>query len=200
MLVHGKIKNKRNVLDLLSLVGILSEDGENVSLAELLNWWTLHFFPKTLICKYRKKKRAPTRVCAEIKWSSSMELEKSAAFKAQLGEERESNLLLGALRSGATSWLDAPAHSSHSEAPCSRWARCCLPCWGPTCAERALGGSRAAAHRWAPLITAHSCSRRKEKNGVISAALVWRQVAGDQSKSPANTATDGRLELSALPV
>lgn len=155
-------------MNLLSLVGILSEDGGIVSLAILEKTAILLFdehciFPQRLWYVSTERRKGPLRVCAEIKWSSSMELEKSAAFKAALGEERESNLLLGALRSGATSWLDAPAHSSHSEAPCSRWARCCLPCWGPTCAERALGGSRAAAHRWAPLITAHSCSRRKKK-------------------------------------
>lgn len=73
-----------------------------------------------------------------------MELEKSAAFKAQLGEERESNLLLGALDppprldwtvplSAVTLRLFAAGGHAVASAPM------------PTCAERALGGSRAAA-------------------------------------------------------
>lgn len=41
----------------------------------------------------QKDWKRPLHKCAEIKWSSSMELEKSA-FKEQRGEERETDLLL----------------------------------------------------------------------------------------------------------
>lgn len=41
----------------------------------------------------QKDWKRPLHKCAEIKWSSSMELEKSA-FKEQRGEERKTDLLL----------------------------------------------------------------------------------------------------------
>lgn len=160
------------------------------------------FFPKTLICKYRKKKRSHARMC----WDKMVKLNgawKISSLQSAARRRKGSLICCSALCDPAQrlDWtlplaavtLRLFAAGGHAVASVPR----------PTCAERALDGSGAAAHRWAPLITAHSSSRRKggvKKKGVISAAFVWRQLAGDQWKSPANTVADGWLELSALPV
>lgn len=57
--------------------------------------------------------KRPLHICAEIKWSSSTELEKSAVFKEKRGEERlwfSPNSVSSTMPA-----LDGPDHSSYSE-------------------------------------------------------------------------------------
>lgn len=97
------------------------------------------------------RRKRPLHICAEIKWSSSMELEKSAVFKEQLGEER-ADLLLTLSPAQCLYWMALNAAVDLRRR--GRWSRCSLQT-GATCTAHIDQWSRST-----PVGSSDQCSLR----------------------------------------